>query len=186
MFIYSKKRCNIGILPTSFEKWADNRPSCVKHMGNLMHFSCKCPAWKRYKTWEATIGGAVWSRRFTKLLRASWQRRWWCWSKRHSREKHHFVSPRKVIPVLDSDALRYLRFIYNTKKVKFFFFSLYKRIFVVVMPRTILPRRNRRCALSATGTWKPEEKDARSVTCFMEENEISLCEVVRFDEYKRD
>ena len=26
------------------------------------------------------------------------------------------------------------------------------------MPRTILPQRNRRCALSATGTWKPEEK----------------------------
>ena len=41
---------------------------------------------------------------------------------------------------------------------------------VVVMPRTILPRRNRRCALSATGTQKPEEKDARGVTYFMEEN----------------
>ena len=54
------------------------------------------------------------------------------------------------------------------------------------MPRTILPRRNR-CALSATGTRKPEkEKDARGVTCFMEENEISLREVARFDEYKRD
>ncbi len=37
------------------------------------------------------------------------------------------------------------------------------------MPRTILPRRNR-CALSATGMQKPvEEKDARGVTCFMEE-----------------
>ena len=54
------------------------------------------------------------------------------------------------------------------------------------MPRTILPRRNRRCALSATGTWKPEEKYARGVTCFMEEDEISLCEVARFDEYERD
>ena len=53
------------------------------------------------------------------------------------------------------------------------------------MPRTILPQRNR-CALSATGMWKPEEKDARGVTCFMEENEISLHEVARFDEYKRD
>ena len=43
------------------------------------------------------------------------------------------------------------------------------------------------CSLSATGTWKPEEeKDARGVTCFMEENEISLCEVARFDKYKRD
>ena len=53
------------------------------------------------------------------------------------------------------------------------------------MARTILPQRNRRCALSATGTWKPEEeKDARGVTCFMEENEISLHEVARFDEYK--
>ena len=53
------------------------------------------------------------------------------------------------------------------------------------MPQTILPRRNR-CALSATGTWKPEEeKDARGVTCFMEENEISLHEVARFDEYKK-
>ena len=58
---------------------------------------------------------------------------------------------------------------------------------VVVMPQTILPRRNRRCALSATDTWKPEEeKDARGVTCFMEENEISLLEVARFDEDKRD
>ena len=55
------------------------------------------------------------------------------------------------------------------------------------MPQTILPRRNRWCALSATGTRKPEEeKDARGVTCFMEENEISLCEVARFDEDKRD
>ena len=54
------------------------------------------------------------------------------------------------------------------------------------MPRTILSRRKRRCALSATGTWKPEEeKDARGVTCFMEENEISLREMARFDEYKR-
>ena len=43
----------------------------------------------------------------------------------------------------------------------------YKKETVVVMARTILPRRNRRCALSATDTWKPEEeKDARSVTCF--------------------
>ena len=58
---------------------------------------------------------------------------------------------------------------------------------VVVMPRTILPHRNRRCALSATDTWKSEEeKDARDVTCFMEENDISLREVARFDEHKRD
>ena len=56
-----------------------------------------------------------------------------------------------------------------------------------VMPRTNLPRRNRRCALSATGTWKPEEeKDARGVTCFMGDNEISLREVARFVERKRD
>ena len=32
---------------------------------------------------------------------------------------------------------------------------------VVVMPRTILPRRNRRCALFATGTWKTEEEKGR-------------------------
>ena len=58
---------------------------------------------------------------------------------------------------------------------------------VVVMPRTILPRRNRKCALSATGTRKPEEeKDTRCVTCFMEENVISPREVARFDEHKRD
>ena len=58
-------------------------------------------------------------------------------------------------------------------------------ICVVVMPRTILPQRNRRCALSAVGTRKSEEeKEARGVTCFMEENEI--VEVVRFDEDKRD
>ena len=55
------------------------------------------------------------------------------------------------------------------------------------MPQTILPQRNRRCALSAAGTWKSEEeKEARGVTCFMEENEISLHEVARFDEDKRD
>ena len=36
-------------------------------------------------------------------------------------------------------------------------------------------------------TWKPEEeKDARGVTCFMEENEIRRREVARFDEHKRD
>ena len=51
-----------------------------------------------------------------------------------------------------------------------------------------MPWRNKRCALStAIGTRKPEEeKDARGVTCFMEENEINLREVARFDEYKRD
>ena len=55
------------------------------------------------------------------------------------------------------------------------------------MPQTILPQRNRRCALSATSKQKPEEeKDTRGVTCFMEENEISLREVARFDEHKRD
>ena len=54
------------------------------------------------------------------------------------------------------------------------------------MPQTILPQRNRRCALSAAGTWKSEEKDERGVTCFMEENKISLREVARFDEDKRD
>ena len=55
------------------------------------------------------------------------------------------------------------------------------------MPWTILPRRNRRCALSATGMQKPEEeKDTRGVTCFMEENVISLREVAKIDEYKRD
>ena len=42
-------------------------------------------------------------------------------------------------------------------------------------------------ALFSTGTRKPEEeKDVRGVTCFMEENEMSLGEVARFDEYKRD
>ena len=55
------------------------------------------------------------------------------------------------------------------------------------MPQTILPRRNRRYAFSATSTWKPEEeKDARGVTCFMEETKISPREVTRFDEHKRD
>ena len=54
------------------------------------------------------------------------------------------------------------------------------------MPRTILPRRNRRCALSATGTRKPEEKDARGVTYFMEENVISTREVARFNELIRN
>ena len=54
------------------------------------------------------------------------------------------------------------------------------------MPQTILPRKNRKRALSATGTRKPEEeKDASGVTCFME-NVISPREVVRFDEHKRD
>ena len=55
------------------------------------------------------------------------------------------------------------------------------------MPRTILPRRNRRCALSATGTRKPEEeKDARGVTYFMKENVISPREVARFNELIRN
>ncbi len=46
---------------------------------------------------------------------------------------------------------------------------------------------NIRCALSATGTRKPEEeKDARGVTCFKEENVINPREVVKFDEHKRD
>ena len=55
------------------------------------------------------------------------------------------------------------------------------------MPQIILPQRNRRCALLATGMQKPEEeKDARGMTCFMEENEINLREMVRFDELKRD
>ena len=58
---------------------------------------------------------------------------------------------------------------------------------VVVMPQTILPRRNRRCALSATDTRKPEEeKDARGVTYFMEENVISPREVARFNEHLRN
>ena len=43
------------------------------------------------------------------------------------------------------------------------------------------------CSLSAAGTWKSEEeKEARGVTYFMEENEISHREVARFDEDKRD
>ena len=54
------------------------------------------------------------------------------------------------------------------------------------MPRTILSRRNR-CALSATSTRKPEEeKDARGVTYFMEENVISPREVARFNEHIRN
>ena len=54
------------------------------------------------------------------------------------------------------------------------------------MPQTILPQKNRRWALSAAGTWKSEEeKEARGVTYFMEENVISLREVVRLDEDKR-
>ena len=59
---------------------------------------------------------------------------------------------------------------------------IFKLHTVVVMPQIILPQRNRRCAISATGTkW---EKDARGVSCFMEENEINLREVARFDEHK--
>ena len=55
------------------------------------------------------------------------------------------------------------------------------------MPQTILPQRNRRCTLSATGTRKPkEEMDARGVTYFMEENVISPREVARFNEHIRN
>ena len=54
------------------------------------------------------------------------------------------------------------------------------------MPRTILPTRNRRCALSATDTRKPQEKDARGVTYFMEESVISPREVARFNEHIRN
>ena len=46
--------------------------------------------------------------------------------------------------------------------------------------------RNRRCALSAIDTQKPEEKDTRGVTCFIEENMISTHEVVRFNEHIRN
>ena len=55
---------------------------------------------------------------------------------------------------------------------------------VVVMPQSY--RRNRRCALSTTDMHKPEEKDARSVTCFMGENVISPREVVIFNEHIRN
>ena len=54
------------------------------------------------------------------------------------------------------------------------------------MPQIILSRRNRRCALSTTDTRKPEEKHARGVTYFMEENVISRCEVARFNEHIRN
>ena len=94
--------------------------------------------------------------------------------------------------VINSNSLRQIQ-----KCVYYYFFSLdltgkvqngkIKFTCVVVMPRTILPRRYSRCALFDAGTQKPEEeKDARGVTCFMEENEISLREVARFDEHKRD
>ena len=64
---------------------------------------------------------------------------------------------------------------------------LLRSVVVVVMPRTISPGGNRRCALSATGTRKPEEeKDARGVTYFMEENVISPREVERFNEHIRN
>ena len=39
----------------TFAKWVDNWPSCLKLTGNLVHFSCKYPVGKIYKTWEATI-----------------------------------------------------------------------------------------------------------------------------------
>ena len=53
------------------------------------------------------------------------------------------------------------------------------------MPQTILPQRNRRCALSCMR--KPEEeKDARGVTYFMEENVINPREVARFNEHIRN
>ena len=65
--------------------------------------------------------------------------------------------------------------------------SIFVLIPVVVMLQTILPRRNRSCALSATDTRKPEEeKDTRGVTYFMEENVISPREVARFNEHIRN
>ena len=50
------------------------------------------------------------------------------------------------------------------------------------MPQSYLEE-NRRYAFSAIGTRKPEEKDARSVTCFLEEDEISPRGVATFNEY---
>ena len=41
---------HLGSKASSFERWVDNRLSCLKYTGNLTHFSCKCPAGKRYKT----------------------------------------------------------------------------------------------------------------------------------------
>ena len=60
-------------------------------------------------------------------------------------------------------------------------------MFVVVIPQTILPRRNRMCALSATNTRKPEEEnDARDVTCLVEENVMSLHEGARLNAHIRN
>ena len=42
------------------------------------------------------------------------------------------------------------------------------------------------CSLCYRHMETRRKKGARGVTCFMEENEISLREVARFDEYKRD
>ena len=59
----------------------------------------------------------------------------------------------------------------NLHKLSQLLYSISLSITVVVMPRTILPQRNRRCALSAAGTCKSEEeKEAGGVTCFMGDN----------------
>ena len=113
----------------------------------------------------------------------------------HCHYSQSLLWPRVVVPVkilfmiqiicklflLDRNTWNYITVCIKLKK------QLYEKCkYVVVMPWTILPRRNRRCVLSATGTRKPEEEnDARGVTCFMEEHEISLREVARFDEHKR-
>ena len=48
---FGHRNCvHLGSKALSFAKWADNRPSCLKHKGNLVHFSCKCLSRKRYKT----------------------------------------------------------------------------------------------------------------------------------------
>ena len=91
---FSRHRCvHPGSKTPSFAKWMDNRPSCLKYTDKLTHFSCKCPAGKRYKTWEATIGGSAISAIYETATRQSqqWQqwrrRRQWRSKKTSGREK---------------------------------------------------------------------------------------------------
>ena len=111
-----KERCvHPGSKAPSFARWADNGPLCLKHTGNLAHFSCKCPTGKRYKRWETTIEGcaisAICETATCKSTTTTTTAKKKKWKTQPERNRYlRFVSTRNVTSVMDPDALRYLFF----------------------------------------------------------------------------
>ena len=102
---------HLGSKSTRFARWADNRPLCLKHTGNLAHFSCKCPDLKPERQ---PLGGIVISvvcktATCNSMTMATMEKKTQAERNRYLR----FVSPRNVTLVLDSDTLKYLHFDYK-------------------------------------------------------------------------